>query len=92
MGHSPEHYAKFSDKEIYNALCQISPDLERSLSIQVKMVLSGWTEDAIMEKLKEEGDAQFVEQMNGTPGHLMRRALRHLISELWAQQSTANLN
>lgn len=56
------------------------------------MVLSGWTEDAIMEKLKEGGDAQFVEQMNGTPGHLMRRALRHLVSELWAQQSTANLN
>lgn len=92
MARTPEHYAKFSDKEIYNALCQVSPDLRRAFSIQHQMILSGWSEEEVFEMLKHGADAEFAQDLDGIQGHLVRRALRHLVTTFNSQRSSAPLN
>ena len=90
--HTQAHYEGFSDKEIYEALCQVDKKLEEALMLQRNMLLAGWSEDAVFEKLKENADTEFTEQMDGVPGYLLRRALHHLAHTLWAQRPSAHLN
>jgi hypothetical protein len=93
---TPEHYAFFSDKEIYETLCLVHPELEQVFTMQRNMLLSGWSEERIISVLQEGCDAEFIEQVNGTPGHLMKRALHHMATVLdeqrQAQQPKADFN
>jgi len=93
---TPEHYAAFSDKEIYEALCSAHPELKQVFEMQRNMLLAGWSEDRVIGVLQEGCDAEFIEQVNGTPGYLMKRALHHMAVDLGqqrrAQQPKADFN
>lgn len=93
---TPEHYAAFSDREIYETLCSVHPELEQVFQMQRNMLLSGWSEARVIGVLQDGCDPEFLAQVNGTPGHLMKRALHHVATVLdqqrQAQQPKADLN
>ena len=93
---TPEHYAAYSDKEIYETLCSVHPELEQVFQMQRNMLLSGWSEERIINVLQEGCDVEFIKQVNGTPGHLLKRALHYMATVLneqrRAQQPKADFN
>jgi len=93
---TPEHYASYSDKEIYDALCHVDPQLRHAFALQRNMLLSGWSEDEIVEALRRDAHEEFRKQLDGIQGHLIKRALHHtavvLDQQRQAQQPKSDLN